>query len=95
METESSLRRELADGSGRTALVDGSMVGGYRLTFLAAGGQGVVYKGEKLGRTVVLKEVECSATKEVPALLNEKALVERLHHPGIVGYRSFLCEGGF
>ncbi len=71
------------------------MVGGYRLSFLAAGGQGVVYKGEKLGRTVVLKEVECSATKEVPALLNERALLERLNHPGIVGYRSFLCEGGF
>ena len=71
------------------------MVGGYSVSLLAAGGQGVVYRGEKLGRTVVLKEVECSATKEVPALLTERSLLERLTHPGIVGYRSFLCEGGY
>ncbi len=88
------LRQELDDKSGRTVLVDGSMVGGYRVSYLASGGQGVVYKGEKLGRTVVLKEVVCTATKEVPALLTERSLLERLTHPGIVSYQSFLCEQG-
>lgn len=70
------------------------MVGGYTLTFLALGGQSVVYKGEKLGKTVVLKEVETSNTKEVPALLSEKMLLERLNHPGLVNYHSLLNEHG-
>lgn len=94
MKRESSLRQQIDDGSGRTALVDGSIVGGYRVTYLAAGGQGVVYKGEKLGKVVVLKEVECSNTTAVPALLTEKALLERLQHPAVVGYQSFLMENG-
>lgn len=87
-------RRALGDGSGRTALVDGSVVGGYTVTYLAAGGQSVVYKGEKLGKVVVLKEVSAASTKEVPALVSEKALLERLNHPGLVGYQSFLTEDG-
>jgi tRNA A-37 threonylcarbamoyl transferase component Bud32 len=92
---EANSRRDLGDGSGRTALVDGSVVGGYRLTYLASGGQSVVYKGEKLGKIVVLKEVETSNTREVPALLSEKSLLERLNHPGLINYHSFLCEKGF
>lgn len=43
---------------------------------------------------MVLKEVECSNTTAVPALLTEKALLERLQHPAVVGYQSFLMENG-
>ena len=93
--SEANSRRDLGDGSGRTALVDGTVIGGYRLTYLASGGQSVVYKGEKLGKTVVLKEVETSNTREVPALLSEKSLLERLNHPGVISYHSFLCEKGY
>ena len=70
-------------------------MGGYRLSFLAAGGQGVVYRGEKLGRTVVLKEVESSNTRETPALISEKTLLERLSHPGLVKFHSLLNEDGY
>lgn len=71
------------------------MVGGYRLSFLAAGSQGLVYLGEKLGRTVVLKEVESSNTRDTPALISEKTLLERLSHPGLVRFHSLLNEDGY
>ena len=88
------VRRELGDGTNRTALEDGSIVGGYSVTYLASGGQGIVYKGEKLGKVVVLKEVSASNTKDVPSLVSEKTLLERLNHPGLVHYISFLTEDG-
>jgi tRNA A-37 threonylcarbamoyl transferase component Bud32 len=88
-------RRDLGDGSGRTALVDGSVVAGYTVTYLASGGMSVVYKGQKLGKTVVLKEVQSSNTKEVPSLISEKTLLERLSHPGLVGYHAFFTENGY
>lgn len=88
-------RRDLGDGTGRTALVDGSVVNGYTLTYLASGGMSVVYKGEKHGRTVVLKEVNSSNTREVPSLVSEKTLLERLSHPGLVAFESFFTENGY
>jgi hypothetical protein len=95
MSQDSNQRRDLGDGSGRTVLADGSMVGGYRLSYLACGGMSVVYKGEKDGQTVVLKEVQVSNTKEVPSLISEKTLLERLSHPGVVGYHAFFTENGY
>jgi predicted Ser/Thr protein kinase len=62
---------------------------------LASGGMSVVYKGEKLGKTVVLKEVQSSNTKEVPSLISEKTLLERLNHPGLVAYHAFFTENGY
>lgn len=88
-------RRALGDGTNRTALVDGSKVGGYTVTYFAAGGMSVVYKGEKLGRTVCLKEVDASNTREVPSLVSEKNLLERLSHPGVQRYETFFNENGF
>lgn len=90
-----SERRELKDGLGRTALVDGSVVGGYKVEYLASGGMSCVYRARAEGRVVVLKEVAASNTKEVPSLLSEKGLLERLSHPGVVGYHSFFNEDGF
>lgn len=90
-----SERRELGDGSGRTVLVDGSVVGGYKLSYLASGGMSAVYKAEHEGETVVLKEVAASNTREVPSLISEKSLLERLHHPGVVGFRTFFNENGY
>ncbi len=95
MSEPSGERRDLGDGTGRTALVDGSVVNGYTLTYLASGGMSVVYKGEKQGRTVVLKEVVSSNTREVPSLISEKTLLERLTHPGLVAFEAFFTENGY
>ena len=90
-----SQRNDLGDGTGRTVLPNGTVVADYTLTYLASGGMSVVYKGEKGGKTYVLKEVQSSNTKEVPSLISEKTLLERLSHPGLVGYQAFLTENGY
>ena len=90
-----SERRDLGDGTGRTALEDGSVVGGYKVTYLASGGMSCVYKSEAHGKTVVLKEVAASNTREVPSLISEKNLLERLNHPGVVGFQTFFNENGY
>lgn len=86
-------RREV--GPGRTAFPDGTQVGGYTLSFLALGGMSVVYKGEKHGKTYALKEVQASNTKEVPSLISEKTLLDRLEHPGILQYETFFNDRGY
>lgn len=90
-----SERRDLGDGTGRTALVDGTMIKGYRVAYLSCGGMSIVYKAERDGHTVVLKEVQASNTKDVPSLISEKTLLERLSHPGLVGYHEFFNENGY
>ena len=90
-----SERRELGDGSGRTALVDGSVVNGYVLSFLAHGGMSCVYRSQREGQDVVLKEVPANNTREVPSLISEKNLLERLSHPNVVGFHTFFNEGGY
>lgn len=88
-------RRELNDGTGKTALVDGTVVNGYRVEYLASGGMSCVYKSEVDGKSVVLKEVAISNTREVPSLMSEKNLLERLDHPGIVGFETFFNQDGY
>lgn len=87
-------RRELGDSLGRSCLCDGSVIGDYTVEFLAAGGMSVAYKGVRDGKTYVLKEVEVQNTVNVPALMSEKGLLERLSHPGIVGYHGLLTVEG-
>lgn len=88
-------RRELDDGSARSVLVDGSVVGGYRVSYLASGGMSAVYKAELDGRMVVLKEVATTNTREVPSLLSEKSLLERLKHPAVVRFEALFNEDGY
>jgi serine/threonine protein kinase len=88
-------RRELGDGTGKTALVDGTVVNGYKVEYLASGGMSCVYKSEHDGKTVVLKEVATANTREVPSLLSEKSLLERLNHPGIVGFETLFNQDGY
>lgn len=95
MSDNTSQRRDLGDGSGRTALVDGAMVGGYRVSYLASGGMSLVYKGERAGQTFVLKEVSAANSREVPSLISEKSLLERLNHPALISYHSFFNENGY
>jgi protein kinase-like protein len=70
-------------------------VGRYTLEFMALGGMSVVYRSELEGSPVVLKEVPVDNTIEVPSLMSEKSLLERLDHPGILGYRDFFSEQGY
>ena len=95
MSENASQRRELGDGSGRTVLVDGVLVGGYRVSYLASGGMSLVYKGERAGQTYVLKEVSAANSREVPSLISEKSLLERLKHPALISYHSFFNENGY
>lgn len=88
----SNMRQPLGDGTDRMRLVDGSKVGKYTLSFLAAGGMSIVYKGTYRGQSFVLKEVHSQNAQVVPSLLTEKSLLERLRHPGIVSFRGLLTQ---
>ena len=53
--------------------------------YLAAGGMSVAYKAQRPnGSWVFVKEVPTSQSQSVMSLTQEKALLERLRHPGIV-----------
>lgn len=55
----------------------------------------VVYLGHHADGVVVLKEVAIDNTAEVPSLMSEKAMLERLDHPGLVSFLDFLTQDGF
>lgn len=76
-------------------LAPGSLVRGYTLHFLGAGGMSVVYRGEKDGQSYVLKEVAGDQSQQVLAITQERALLERLKHPGIVGFEGLFEEDGY
>ncbi len=54
-----------------------------------------VYHGEKAGTSYILKEVPASEPGQVMALTQEKGLLERLQHPGIVRFVNLFEEAGF
>lgn len=76
-------------------LKDGCRVRQYQLSYLASGGMGVVYKGELDGQSYVLKEVSSDNSQQVISLTQEKGLLERLDHPGIVNFVSLFEENGY
>ena len=76
-------------------LVEGTVVEGYRLTFLGSGGMGVAYRGSKEGTDFFVKEVPTSAPSQVTALHQEKSLLERLEHPAIVRFQDFFEHDGY
>lgn len=75
-------------------LADGTVVRGYTLTFLAAGGMSAVYRGEKDGKSYILKTAPGDQPSQVLALTQEKGLLERLQHPRIVKFVQLFEEGG-
>lgn len=91
----SAARLPLPSVPGKTYLEAGARVGKYTVEFLAAGGMSVVYRGQCGTEVVALKEVAVDNTAEVPSLMSEKALLERLDHPGLVGFIDFLIQDGF
>ena len=66
-------------------LPEGTLVRGLRLSYLASGGMSVAYKAQRSdGRWMFVKEVPQNHSQSVISLTQEKALLERLRHPGIV-----------
>ncbi|MBT9585736.1 serine/threonine protein kinase [bacterium] len=66
-------------------LPQGTLVRGLKMFYLAAGGMSVAYKAQRPnGSWVFVKEVPTSQSQSVMSLTQEKALLERLRHPGIV-----------
>jgi hypothetical protein len=65
------------------------------LRFLGAGGMGTVYKGFKNDVPYVLKEVPADQSALVLALTQERSLLERLRHPGIVRFHQLFESDGF
>lgn len=80
----------------RLVLAEGSAVREYRNTqFLGAGGMGVVYRAWHGEQAVVLKEAPGDQPTAVLSLTQERALLERLHHPGIVRFHQLFEENGY
>lgn len=73
-------------------LPEGASLKGMKLSYLAAGGMSVAYKGVRPdGKTMFVKEVPKSQSQAVISLTQEKALLERLQHPSIPRLQDF-CE---
>jgi len=72
-----------------------SLKGRYLVSYLGIGGMSIVYKGYCEGRTCFIKEVEADNSQHVNSLLQEKLMLEKLDHPGIVKVHDFFEEEGF
>lgn len=93
MERVSVARDE--SGAESSVLKDGSVVGGYTLRHFGFGGMSTVYRGMKDGRCFLVKEVDGTNSGEVLALTQEKGLLERLDHAGIVQFEALFEENGY
>jgi serine/threonine protein kinase len=95
LEMKATLRVPAPDGSPHQVLASGTVLpNGYTLEYLAAGGMGVVYRATKSGRVCIAKEASAGDTRAVIALTQEKALLERLDHPGLPKiYDMFESDG--
>ncbi|MCE7869331.1 serine/threonine protein kinase [bacterium CPR1] len=85
-----------SDGLPVLALPPGTVMRrGYQVHFLALGGMSLCYRGDCDGRVYFLKEVSTQDAREVMALNQEKALLERFDHPAIVKVHQLFEEDGF
>ncbi|MGV8124548.1 MAG: protein kinase [Candidatus Xenobiia bacterium LiM19] len=69
--------------------------GSYTVSYFTVGGMSVAYKGIKDGLTYFIKEVESTDSKKVTSLMQEREILERLNHPGIVKVYDFFEYDGF
>ena len=92
-----NVERIQAPGRNTTTMVlpEGSRVKDYKISYLASGGMSVVYRGQKDGKSYVLKEVPSDNSTQVLSLTQEKGLLERLDHPGIVNFHSLFEDNGY
>jgi serine/threonine protein kinase len=84
------------DGHPVLVLPDGTEIrGGYTLSYFTVGGMSVAYRGIREGQTFFIKEVESTDNKKVASLMQEREILERLSHPGIVKVYDFFEYDGF
>jgi serine/threonine protein kinase len=77
-------------------LTDGALLKGkYAVKYLTAGGMSIIYTALMDGDKYLLKEVEASDSKGVLSLTQEKFMLERLNHPGIVKVFDLFEQDGF
>jgi serine/threonine protein kinase len=67
----------------------------YKVSFLTAGGMGIIYVASLTDRKCIIKEVDGTQSKLVIALNQEKSTLERLDHEGIVKVYDFFEEEGY
>jgi Tfp pilus assembly protein PilF/tRNA A-37 threonylcarbamoyl transferase component Bud32 len=85
-----------ADGLPITVLPDGHMLyEKYTVTYFTAGGMATIYKAKSESKTFIIKEVDRTNGQAVIALNAEKAMLERLDHPGIVKLEEIFEAGGY
>ena len=88
--------RKVRDGRPLLVLPEGAILNyAYKVSYLTVGGMSITYKGTKDGITYFIKEVESSALRNVLSLSQEKSMIERLNHPGIVKCFDFFEQDGF
>jgi serine/threonine protein kinase len=76
-------------------LPDGHRLHGYQLSFVAVGGMAVAYRGKTpQGGSVLIKEAPLHNVRAVAALHQERAMLEKLDHPGIVKFQGYFEAGG-
>jgi len=67
----------------------------YRVSYYTVGGMSVVYRGERDGKIYLLKEVSAADSQRVISLTQEKSMLERFEHPGIVQILDFFEQNGY
>ena len=74
---------------------DTVLKGAYKVNYLTSGGMSIIYKAVKGGRYYIAKEVDAADTRNVMSLTQEKAVLERLNHFGIIDVFDLFEEDGF
>lgn len=85
----------MEEGQPILVLPENTLLRGYRLSYMTCGGMSVIYKGFKEGQKYIVKEVASTDSRNVMSLIQEKAVLERLDHPGIVQVIELFDEGGY
>lgn len=67
----------------------------YKASYMTVGGMSIAYRATSGNRTYFIKEVEANDPERVTSLFQEKAILERLDHPGIVKFQDFFEQDGF
>lgn len=84
------------DGLPLMVLNENAVIKGvYRVKYQTTGGMCVVYQAYRDLEKYIIKEVEATDVKKVMSLTQEKALLERLDHSGIVKVFDLFLEDGF
>ncbi len=85
----------MEEGQPILVLPDNTVLRGYRISYMTCGGMSVIYRGFRDGKKYVIKEVSSTDSRNVISLIQEKAALERLDHPGIVKVIELFDESGY